>query len=188
MQFSYAAVYDLSGCEITFFTNIVTVFSPLSCFGFVSSLNGEPEKGIAVEVCWCFINFVSKNQTFCSFVQFFAFCFPVLTRPSDWKAVNPFKKKQFQTTKDNIGYEAFRSVQSKWLNSFFLIVCGRNSAKHLPLLASSWKENRVFTSTNWSVFVFVFVCFCFVLLFFCFIIIIIIIISIVLLRLVTEWS
>ena len=51
IQFSHAAVYDLSGCEITFFTNIVTVFSPLSCFGFVSSLNGEPEKGIAVEVC-----------------------------------------------------------------------------------------------------------------------------------------
>ena len=44
---------------------------------------------------------------------FFAFCFLVLTRPLDWKAVNPFKKKQFQMTRDNIGYEAFRSVQAQ---------------------------------------------------------------------------
>ena len=108
MQFSHAAVYDLSGCEITFFTNIVTVFSPLSCFGFVSSLNGEPEKGIAVEVCWCFINFVSKNQTFLFFCAIFCVLFSCINQAIGLESCESFQE---ETVSDDEGQYRLRGLQ-----------------------------------------------------------------------------
>ena len=110
--------------KLLFFTNIVTVFSSLSCFGFVSSLNGEPEKGIAVEVCWCFINFVNKKkQPFLFFCAIFCVLFSCINQAIGLESCESFQE---ETVSDDEGQYRLRGLQvsqSKWLNFFFLIVC-----------------------------------------------------------------
>ena len=106
-----------------FFTNIVTVFSPLSCFGFVSSLNGEPEKGIAVEVCWCFINFVSKKTDFLFFCAIFCVLFSCINQAIGLESCESFQE---ETVSDDEGQYRLRGLQVstvKMIELFFLIVC-----------------------------------------------------------------
>lgn len=91
-----------------FFTNIVTVFSPLSCFGFVSSLNGEPEKGIAVEVCWCFINFVSIKRDFLFFCAIFCVLFSCINQAIGLESCESFQE---ETVSDDEGQYRLRGLQ-----------------------------------------------------------------------------
>ena len=154
MQSGLAAVSDPSGCEMTFLLTSWLSFSPLSCFGFVSSLNGEPEKGIAVEVCWCFNNFVSKNKTF-FLMHFFCVLFSCINKAIGLESCESFQE---ETVSDDEGHYRLRGLQVssvKMIELFFLIVCRRNSTKHPPppppppppprIAASSRKEARVFT-------------------------------------------
>lgn len=93
------------------------MFFLCSCFGQISSLNGEPEKGIAIEVGI----YVLRNNRCCiqvylclsvsMSVRLLLMCFGSIYRLSASIAANLFKKKQFLIKRVNIACVDFRFVK-----------------------------------------------------------------------------